>query len=202
MVKNAPSRIVRIDGHELRCQLPEVIGNSSRFFDQRSALLVSVTAADGTVGWGETWAMPAAAAAAIRNGLGQAVLGQDSATPRGVWEAMVRTLGYDRRGVSHMAMSAIDIAVWDAAARRARVPIAALLGGALRDRVPAYVSGPFLKPGADPLGWIFTILIGIGGAAIGSYLYPGHGWMTWAVAIIAAVALLFLFELVRKKSPK
>jgi len=40
--------------------------------------------------------------------------------------------------------------VWDAAARRAQVPIASLLGGALRDRIPAYVSGPFLKPGADP----------------------------------------------------
>jgi D-galactarolactone cycloisomerase len=150
MERNAPSRIVRIDGYELRCRLPEVIGNSSRFFDHRSALVVSVTAADGTVGWGETWAMPAAAGAAIRSGLAQAVLGQDGATPRPVWDAMARTLGYDRRGVSTMAMSAIDIAVWDGAARRAGVPIAALLGGALRSRLPAYVSGPFLKPGPDP----------------------------------------------------
>jgi D-galactarolactone cycloisomerase len=143
------SRLVRVEGYELRCRLPEVIGNASRFFDQRGALLVSVTAADGAVGWGETWAMPAAAAAAIRNGLAQAALGCDAASPRAVWEAMARTLGYDRRGVSQMAMSAIDIAVWDAAARRLGVPIATLLGGALRDRLPAYVSGPFLKPGAD-----------------------------------------------------
>ena len=39
----------------------------------------------------------------------------------------------------------------------------------------------------------------IGGAAIGGYLYPGHGWMTWAVAILAAVVLLFVFEALRKK---
>ena len=144
------NRIVRIDGYELRCALPEVIGNSRVFFDYRSALIVAVTTADGTVGWGETWAMPAAAAAVIRSGLGREVLGKDAGAPRSVWDAMVRTLGYDRRGVSHMAMSAIDIAVWDAAARGAKVPIATLLGGALRDKVPAYVSGPFLKPGTDP----------------------------------------------------
>jgi D-galactarolactone cycloisomerase len=63
---------------------------------------------------------------------------------------MERTLAYDRRGLSHMAFSAVDLAVWDAAARSAGVPLSRLLGGALRDRVPAYVSGPFLKPGADP----------------------------------------------------
>lgn len=56
-----------------------------------------------------------------------------------------------------------------------------------------------IKPGADPMGWIMTILLGIVGAVIGGYLYPGHGWMTWLVAILAAVVLLFVFEMLRKK---
>ncbi|MFZ5638149.1 MAG: GlsB/YeaQ/YmgE family stress response membrane protein [Pseudomonadota bacterium] len=56
-----------------------------------------------------------------------------------------------------------------------------------------------IKPGANPMGWILTILLGIGGAAIGGYVYPGHGWMTWVVAILAAVVLLFVFEALRKK---
>ena len=30
-----------------------------------------------------------------------------------------------------------------------------------------------IKPGADPMGWIMTILLGIAGAAIGGYLYAG-----------------------------
>jgi uncharacterized membrane protein YeaQ/YmgE (transglycosylase-associated protein family) len=55
------------------------------------------------------------------------------------------------------------------------------------------------KPGADAMGWIMTILLGIGGAAIGGYIYPGHGIMTWVVAIVAAVVLLFVFEMIRKK---
>ena len=56
-----------------------------------------------------------------------------------------------------------------------------------------------IKPGADPLGWIMTILLGIAGADIGGYLYPGHGWMTWAVAILAAIVLLFVYEALRRK---
>lgn len=144
------SRIVRIDGFELSCALPEPIGNAMRFFDRRGSLLVRLTDADGQVGWGETWAMPAAAATTLRSGLAQAVLAQHDAAPRVLWDAMCQTLVYDRRGVSHMAMSAIDVAAWDLAGRRAGVPVARLLGGALRKEVFAYVSGPFLKPGSNP----------------------------------------------------
>ena len=44
-----------------------------------------------------------------------------------------------------------------------------------------------------------TILLGIAGAAIGSYVYPGQGIMTWVVAIVGAIVLLFVFEMIRKK---
>ena len=56
-----------------------------------------------------------------------------------------------------------------------------------------------LKPGADPLGWIATILLGIVGAVIGGYLYAGHGIMTWVVAILVAVVLLFAYEALRRR---
>ncbi len=149
MNDSSSARIVRVDGFELACTLPERIGNAMRFFDKRTALLVRLTDADGQVGWGETWAMPDAAAAVLRTGLAQAVLAQTDGAPRVLWNAMQQTLTYDRRGATHMAMSAIDVAAWDLAGRRAGMPISRLLGGALRQRVPAYVSGPFLKPGDD-----------------------------------------------------
>lgn len=147
---SSSARIVRVDGFELSCRMPEPIGNAMRFFDLRTALLVRLTDADGQVGWGETWSMPQAAAAVIKSGLAQVVLAQATGAPRVVWNAMSQTLTYDRRGVTQMAMSAIDVAAWDLAGRRAGVPIAQLLGGAIRDKVMAYVSGPFLKPGGDP----------------------------------------------------
>jgi D-galactarolactone cycloisomerase len=147
----AGSKVVRIDGYEVSCTLPKPVGNSRGFFEKRPSLLIALTTADGIVGWGETWAQPAAAAALIRGTLAKHVLGRDAMTPRPVWDAMARETGtYDRRGITHMAISALDIALWDAASRTAEMPLSKFLGGALRDRVPAYVSGPFMKPGADP----------------------------------------------------
>ena len=60
----------------------------------------------------------------------------------------------------------------------------------------------FLKPGSDPMGWIMTILLGIVGAVIGGMAAAQFGLarlMTWVVAIVAAIVLLFVYEAVRKK---
>ena len=144
------SKIVRIEGFEVACPLPERVGNARGFFENRASLLVRITTADGVSGWGETWAYPSAAAALIRTDLGPLLLGKSALSPRPLHELMLAKLGFDRRGIFHHAISALDVAVWDASARCAGVPLHTALGGALRERVFAYVSGPFMKPGADP----------------------------------------------------
>lgn len=60
----------------------------------------------------------------------------------------------------------------------------------------------FFKPGADPMGWILTILLGIVGAWIGRMLYPTGGVIGFAISIVCAVVLLFLYEMVRRKAPR
>jgi len=64
----------------------------------------------------------------------------------------------------------------------------------------------FIKPGADPMGWILTILLGIAGAFIGGYLAPMLGVtnrvVVWVIAIVAAIVLLFLYEMLRRKPAK
>ncbi|KQZ60172.1 MULTISPECIES: GlsB/YeaQ/YmgE family stress response membrane protein [unclassified Lysobacter] len=60
----------------------------------------------------------------------------------------------------------------------------------------------FFKPGADPMGWILTILLGIAGAYIGSLLYGGAGLIGFIVSIICAIVLLFLYEIIRSKTAK
>lgn len=60
----------------------------------------------------------------------------------------------------------------------------------------------FVKPGADPLGWILTILLGIAGAWIGGMLVPAGGILWWIASIVAAVVLLFVYEMVRSKTAK
>lgn len=142
--------IDRVDLYLVGAALPEAIGNAARFFSHREALLVRVTTRGGQTGWGETWAMPGPAAALIEKTLGPALIGEDVSLPQKIWRKLARFIVNDRRGLTHMAISALDIAVWDAAARCAGLSLADRLGGALRDRVTAYVSGPFVKPTPDP----------------------------------------------------
>ena len=64
----------------------------------------------------------------------------------------------------------------------------------------------FFKPGADPVGWIMTILLGALGAAAGGYiagmLNVTNRALIWVIAILAAIVLLFLWEAVRVKKPR
>jgi uncharacterized membrane protein YeaQ/YmgE (transglycosylase-associated protein family) len=73
-----------------------------------------------------------------------------------------------------------------------------IIGGAIIG-----VLARFIKPGADPMGWILTIVLGIVGAVIGGQLSVMLGIsntiLMWAIAIGAAIVLLFVYEAVRKK---
>ncbi|MEO6565300.1 MAG: mandelate racemase/muconate lactonizing enzyme family protein [Casimicrobiaceae bacterium] len=146
----SPMKIVEIRGYELRSKLPEPQGNSTGFVNEISTLMVSVRTDTGVVGWGETWAAPASASTLIRRHLGPLLLGRDPMDHGVIWHEMVRQRGYDRRGHTMMAMSALDLALWDAAARAQGLPVWALLGGRQRDRLVAYASGPYFRQGPDP----------------------------------------------------
>ena len=64
----------------------------------------------------------------------------------------------------------------------------------------------FFKPGADPVGWIMTIVLGALGALTGGYIAGMLGVtntaLVWVVAILAAIVLLFLWEAIRSKRPR
>lgn len=76
-----------------------------------------------------------------------------------------------------------------------------IIGGAI-----VGILARFFKPGADPMGWILTILLGIAGAVIGSKVAAALGLastvMVWLCAIVAAIVLLFLYEMVRGKTAR
>lgn len=61
-----------------------------------------------------------------------------------------------------------------------------------------------IKPGADAMGWIMTIVLGVLGAIVGGWAAASFGLggvMTWVVAIAASILLLFIYEAARKKKP-
>ena len=140
-------KIAAIRLHLVECRLPEPQGNARQFFDRRAALLVEVRSDEGLGGWGETWHSPAAAWTIIETTLAPAILGQDPMEYQRLWAAMHERLGYERQGPGLMALSAVDMALWDLRGRALGQPICRLLGGPIRTRVPAYASGPYLRPG-------------------------------------------------------
>ncbi len=145
--------ITEIRGYEVGFSLPDPVGNSLSFFRRRDFLLVEVVTDAGISGWGEVNALPPQATAAlIRTKFAPLLLGQNPAEAGRLWHLMRANMHYDRRGATAMALSALDMALHDAAARERGISIAALLGGALRDRVMAYASGPFIRQDADPYG--------------------------------------------------
>jgi D-galactarolactone cycloisomerase len=143
-------KITEIRGFNLSFPLKEPLGNSLTFFRRRDALLVQIVTDSGLSGWGEAGNSPHAAGTFVRTRLARLVLGQSPADYGRHYQAMTAVLGYDRRGAGMMAISAIDLALHDLAARMYGVSVAALLGGAVRERLFVYASGPFFRQGADP----------------------------------------------------
>ena len=111
---------------------------------KRDAVVVKVVTEDGLVGWGESHHGRAHTAVAklIETTLKQLVLGMDAADAVGVWARI-----YKFQLASHgmgagcaMAMSGLDMALWDIRAKAAGWPLHRLLGGVSKP-IPAYAGG-------------------------------------------------------------
>lgn len=98
--------------------------------------------AAGHTGLGYTYA-DASTAHLIADTLAAVVLGGDPFSAPALWEAMrVELRNQGLSGLAIMAVSAVDVALWDLAARLAGLPLVRLLGAARR-RIPVYGSGGF-----------------------------------------------------------
>lgn len=101
-----------------------------------------LTDSHGTVGWGETYLIPGIAAIVAE--LGAMLIGQQAIDARRLWSDI--WLGSEHT----WAASAISIAIDDLRGRQLGVPIHALYGGAVRDRVAAYGASTGYIEGLDP----------------------------------------------------
>ncbi|MEV5896414.1 mandelate racemase/muconate lactonizing enzyme family protein [Nonomuraea fuscirosea] len=114
---------------------------SARF----ETLLVSITCADGTTGWGEALApvAPEVPAAIVERLLAPALIGQDPTRVRPLWERLTGLMRERGHLTGHQAdaLAAVDIALWDLTGKLTGLSVASLLGGAFTDDVPVYVSG-------------------------------------------------------------
>ena len=113
--------------------------------------------AGNTRGIGYTFA-DTATGRLIQDKLAPLLVGADAMTVPASWLAMVRSIrNLGRPGIAAMAISALDVALWDLKARLLNLPLLGLLGK-IRDRVPVYGSGGFTSYSLEQLqsqlaGW-------------------------------------------------
>lgn len=111
---------------------------------KKDAVVVKVTTDSGLVGWGESHHGKAHTAVAqlVNTTLRQLAVGMDATDVVGVWDRI-----YWKQLASHgvgagcaMAMSGIDLALWDIRGKAVGWPLYKLLGGSAKP-VPAYAGG-------------------------------------------------------------
>ena len=124
------------EGHIVRLGIGRVV--------KRDAVLVKVETDEGIVGWGEAHhgRCPGAIAKLIDTTISELVLGMDALDTVGVWNQIYRMqlashgMGY----AAVMALSGLDLALWDIRGKAFGLPLYRMLGGMART-APAYAGG-------------------------------------------------------------
>jgi L-alanine-DL-glutamate epimerase-like enolase superfamily enzyme len=126
-------------------------------WDATTMVVVEIDA-DGETGLGWTYG-PKAIAGLIGDLLAPAIEENDAFELGAAHRAMRRALrNTGQAGVGGMALSAVDVALWDLKAKLLQLPVSSLLGG-IRTEIPIYGSGGFCSYSVDELaeqlaGWV------------------------------------------------
>ena len=119
-------------------ELPET---SMRTFTFHEWLLVEIFSSDGQVGLGNAALAPQITKQFIDVYLKPLLMGENPWDVERLWQHMYRkTMAFGRRGLGMVAISAVDIALWDLMGKSARQPVYRLLGGRTKTRIPVYAS--------------------------------------------------------------
>jgi L-alanine-DL-glutamate epimerase-like enolase superfamily enzyme len=160
-------KIVALEAYFLSAPLPQPVRTSTSTISRVSELIVTLATDAGLEGIGEAHGPFLSsggpegmrAVSEILQRITPLVVGQDPFDVERIWQDLfaltytsvrgIPTLARERRPLV-TAMSAIDIALWDLMGKATGRPVYALLGGALRSRVPAYVTGFYYRDGERP----------------------------------------------------
>jgi len=106
------------------------------------SLVVEIETEDGTVGVA-TGSGGAPAGWLIRHHFVRFLVGQDARNINLIWDQMYRaSLPYGRKGLTIMAISAVDLALWDLVGKVRGEPVYNLIGGKSRDEISFYCTTP------------------------------------------------------------
>jgi L-alanine-DL-glutamate epimerase-like enolase superfamily enzyme len=139
------STIVSVTTGFFRVPLPEVLTDSTHGIMRDFELITAVIRdADGAEGVGYTFTVGrngGAIATIIEREMTPLLTGRDADLIEALWHMLWWDLHYGGRGgPTVLALSAIDMALWDLKARKLAQPLWKLLGG-FSDKVPCYAGG-------------------------------------------------------------
>ncbi len=116
-------------------------------FAFHSWLLVEIFTDTGLVGLGNAALSPVVTKTLIDTYLKPLLMGADPWDVEFLWQQMYRrTLAFGRKGVALVAISAVDIALWDLLGKDAKQPVFRLLGGRTKEKIPVYASRLYASP--------------------------------------------------------
>jgi L-alanine-DL-glutamate epimerase-like enolase superfamily enzyme len=110
-------------------------------------LVVEIECDDGTIGIGNAALSPHATKATIDTYLKPLLIGTDPMDSEYIWQSMYRrTLPFGRKGIGMVAISAVDLAIWDAKGKILNQPVFKLLGGRTKSKIEVYASRLYSQP--------------------------------------------------------
>jgi D-arabinonate dehydratase len=160
-------KITALETYLLSAPLPQPVRTSTSTISRVSEVVVTLTTDAGLVGIGEGHGpfLFQAGPEGLRTvneivrSITPLVVGRDPFDTERIWQDLFALTYTSVRGIPTLAkqqrplvtaLSAIDIALWDLKGKAIGRPVHALLGGALRERVPAYVTGFYYRDGERP----------------------------------------------------
>ena len=106
------------------------------------AIVVEIETEDGSVGVA-TGSGGVPAGWLIKHHFARFLVGQDARNINLIWDQMYRaSLPYGRKGVTIMAISCVDLALWDLVGKVRGEPVYNLIGGRSREEITFYCTGP------------------------------------------------------------
>ncbi|MGA1644888.1 MAG: mandelate racemase/muconate lactonizing enzyme family protein [bacterium] len=145
-------KIQRVVTKHLAFELDDRFWNSQQRWAKKDIVLVFIETDNGLIGVGEGWtpgASPKALMQTIEEDVGPRLIGQDPRYHTKIFAEVWKTTALNaRRGILSIALSAVDLALWDLVGKALQAPVYQLLG-AFTDQVPCYASAGLYGKGKD-----------------------------------------------------
>jgi L-alanine-DL-glutamate epimerase-like enolase superfamily enzyme len=151
--------VVSLESRTISVPLRKPLAFSTRYVKRRDYTLVRIRTSEGVEGSGYCYCGDRGGHLVtqfVRDFFSDHVVGVELTAIETMWTAMYRdAVLLGRRGAALRAISAIDLALWDAIGKGTGLPLHRLLGGPKLARVPCYASGGYYWEGVDPTEYVF-----------------------------------------------